>query len=419
MSFVGLQLKPFSFTQRYVGLLFSVCVLALVTGCEQAKRPQEAGSVAKKVEETRVTLAEAEKFAKEYLSAIDRRNTNKIQELIYWDALVDRIFKDLPNNSVRREYETSSKKILSKFAKGIKLETGDGGNYGLLRIVLRGKDRHVIFRLVTGSASPVGGGRLNYHNLRLVKHRGKVRADDIYVARMGAWMSETYRTAIQPVLLQSQRSPVGFTSQQQKEMDVFLLMAKMSQAAQMGKHAEASKIYEELPEDLQKSKNVMSTRMLVPERDEFFKAADAMLEEYPGSPAVGLRLMDFGMKNRDLPTLQRAGEALAKWTTGDSYIDLNIAALLLKMEKVDEAVELSKDIDVRDWDFKYPVVLKYNIALAAKDNETILECLRIFRDNYDDDIKAILKTEACKDFIVSLEYIDLKNEGFTPRSTGR
>jgi len=70
MNFVGLRLKPVSVTQSYSRLLLSICALtlALVTGCEEAKIPSENERVeeplvVKKVDENKVTAAEAKKFA--------------------------------------------------------------------------------------------------------------------------------------------------------------------------------------------------------------------------------------------------------------------------------------------------------------------------------------------------------------------
>ena len=418
MNFVGLRLKPVSVTQSYSRLLLSICALtlALVTGCEEAKIPSENERVeeplvVKKVDENKVTAAEAKKFAKEYLYAIKKPDTEKLLKLLDWDAIVDRIFLNLSGrDSVRKEYELGGRKILSRFSREIRLGTDGEGSYALLKTVLRGKDRHVIFRAVTGSSAPAGGGRIDYHNLRLIKIDGKIRADDIYVARSGAWLSETSRSTLRPVLLQSQKPKVGFTTEQKAEMNTYLKMAEVIKAAQTGNHTEASKLYEQLPEELKKSKSVLTARLVANEREEFFKAADAMISHYPNSPAVGLYFIDFGLKNKDLPTIKKGKEILEKWTAGDPYVDLNLAAATLQSGDVEEATEIVKTIDVGDFDFRYPVYVKFNLALRAEDNETTLECCRILRDDYGVDIKELLKAKICQKFRESLEYVDLKND---------
>ena len=414
MRFVGLRLKPFLHPQNYLGLLFSVCTLALVAGCEQAGRPRDTGGLqprTEKVNDDKVTVAEAEKFAKQYLSAIDRQDTKKIVELVHWDAIVDRSFKGLPtNNDFYKEYSTGAKSILGNFSKGIQSETAVGGSYALLKTVRRGKDRHAIFRLVTGASAPAGGGSINYHNLRLIKLDGKVRADDIYIARAASWLSESYRNAIRPVLLKKERPVGGFTAKHIKELEDNQLITDMVKAARSGNAAEASRIYQQLPEDVRNEKTVLTTRLLVTERDDFLEAVEAMLSKYPDSPAVGLRLIDFGNQQEDLPMIKRARELLEKWTGGDSYIDLNVAFVMLKSGKVDEAAELNRAVAVGDFDFINPIFLKYKIALAAKDNKTLLTCFRALRDDFDEDIKKILKSDECSDFVESLEYVDLKND---------
>jgi len=403
MSPVGIYLKPISLTQCFRGLLLCACILATVAGCEQAKRPSDAGGkapVAKKVDENRVTAAEAKKFAKEYLSAINRPDTEKLLELVDWDAIVDRIFVDLPTeNAIYQEYASGGKKYLAKVSQGIRQETENGGNYALLKTVLRGKDRHAIFRVVSGGSAPSGAGRINYHNLRLIRDGGKVRADDIYLARAASWYSEVYRTALQPVLLQSRKSAVGFTSSQREKMKTYKSIAALVNTAKLGNHAEASRLYQQLDEDTKKTKSVLAARMLANERDEFFKAADEMVSHYPNSPAVGLRFMDFGMVNEDLPTIKRASEMLEKWTAGDPYIDLNVAAITLRSGNVDEATEIIRKIDARKFNFRYPVFLKFTLAIAAKDNEMILDCCRILRDDYEEDMKKLLSAKACQDFV--------------------
>jgi len=414
MSFVGVHVNPFSPTQCYMGPLFFVCALVLMTGCEQAGSPRDAVSpppVVEKVDENVVTSAEAEKFAKKYSTAINKQRTRELLELVYWDAIVDRVFNGLSTESaVYKEYSLAAKNILGGFSKGVHAETKDGGSYSLLKIVRRGKDRHAIFRLVTGASTPAGGGRINYHNLRLIKRRGQVSADDIYIASTGSWFSETYRSAIQPALLQSEKSAAGFTSLQREEMEGYQRVAAMVTAARSGKHAEAAELFDQLPEDAKKTKVVLTARMLATERDEFFAATEAMLSQYPGSTAAALSMMDFGMRQKDLPTLKRASELLKKWTAGDPYIDLNVAAVMSSLGQVDEAAELSKEIDVRKFGFIHPVYQKYKIALASKDNKVLLECFRIFRDDYGEDIKKVLESEECQNFVESLEYLDLKND---------
>ena len=417
MSFAGHPAASFSMTKIYFGLLCSVFTVVLTAGCQQSVKPQErvrqqrAPVVAPKVDENKITDAEANAFVKAFLSAIDKQSTTKLVELVDWDAIVNRIFKDQSTKSVfYKEYSAGGKKILGRFSKGIQSETGRGGNYDLLKIVRRGKDRHAIFRLVTGAASPAGGGLINYHNLRLIKQKGKVRADDIYIGRVGAWLSENYRSSLKPAILKSKESPVGFTSEQREQMEVYRLAAQMDRAARMGKYAESTELFQQLPEDVKKTKIVLTTRLLATNRDELFKAAEEMLAEYPGSPAVGLRLMDFGMKQRDLPALEQARELLAKWTGGDPYIDLNVATAKAKLGSLEEAIEMSQGIDISKFNFENPVFLKLNIALAAKDNVTLLECFRILRDKFDQDMKEFLKTEACQNFVESLEYLDYKND---------
>ena len=414
MRFVGLFLKPFSLTQCYLGLLFSVCTLALVTGCEQAGSPRDTGGepvVTEKVNENEVTVAEAEKFAKEYLSAVKKQRTTKLVKLVDWNTLVDRIFSGQPTNTIfYKKYTKGANRVLGRFSKSIDTETEGGGNYALLKIVRRGKDRHVIFRLVTGTSSAAGGGRIDYHNLRLVKHHRKVLADDIYVARTGSWLSESHRTNLRFVQLQGDEPVGGFTSQQREELEQFKLIAEMTRATQSGNQSEASKIYEKFPEDIKTSKNVLVARLLATEREEFFKAADAMIAEHPSSPAVGLSLIDFGMRQKDLPTLKRASEMLQKWTGGDTYVDLNVAAVMLSEGDADKAAEMTKEIDLREFDFVNPVLLQLKIALASKDNVLLLECFRILRDDHDEDINKLLKSPVFTDFVDSLEYLDLKND---------
>ena len=417
MRLVGFHLKPFSLTQCYLGLLFSVCTLALVTGCEQPRSPRDNGSdplVTEEVNKNEVTVAEAEKFAKQYLSAIRKRSGTKLVPLVHWGTLVDRIFSGQPTNTgFYEKYSNGAKTILGRFSKGINSETEGGGSYALLKTVRRGKgreDRHAIFRLVTGTSSPAGGGRIDYHNLRLVKLNGKVRADDIYIARKGSWLSESHRTNLRLVQLQREEPVGGFTSEQREELKQFESIAAMSTATQSGNYAEASKIFQELPEDVKKSKQVLALRLVATDRDEFFKAAEAMSAEHPGSPAVGLSFLDFGMRQKDLPTLKRASELLEKWTGGDTYIDLNVAAVTLTLGNAEEAAEMAREIDLREFDFVNPVLLQIKIALSSKDYTTLVECFRILRDDHDENINEILKTDAFADFVDSLEYLDLKND---------
>ena len=414
MSFIGLQFKPILLMRCYQGLLLSVFTLALVTGCEQAASPRDAGVEARateKVNENKVTAAEAKQFAKEFLSAINRQDLKKIQQLVYWKAIVDRIFVGLPiDNEFYRKYSTGAKTILGKFSNDIETETGAGGSYSLLKIIRRGKDRHVIFRTVSGTSAPSGGGHVNYHNLRLIKIDEQVRADDIYIARAGSWMSEIIKKSLRPILLKSERPLDGFSAEHIKEIEEARLIAGMVEATRSGDKSEALKVYQQLPEDVKNTKTVLGARLLATEGDEFLEAVEAMVSKYPNNPAVGLSLIDYGTRQEDLEMLKRATELLEKWTGGDPYIDLAVAVVMSKLGQADEASELTREISLKEFDFINPVFLKYKIALASKDNETLLECFRALRDDYDQDISQILEADVCKDFVESIEYVDLQND---------
>jgi len=123
-----------------------------------------------------------------------------------------------------------------------------------------------------------------------------------------------------------------------------------------------------------------------------FLRLPTQIAEDPSSPAVGLSLMDFGMRQKDLPTLKRASEMLQKWTGGDTYVDLNVAAVMLTEGDADKAAEMSKEVDLRGFGFVNPVLLQLKIALASKDNVSLLECFRILRDDHDEDINKLLKS---------------------------
>ncbi len=399
------SLRGVSMRWWVVVMLMCVCAGGCDSSAVRPLPPQRLPAISNTdaVDTDDLTVAEARQFAVQWQQAIANQDTAKVKQLVSWSTIVDNALAGLPmrvRRADRNGFAQGSATFLDNFAQLIGQEMDAGGEYQKLRVANRGKRLHVIFRLI-------GQSGLNYHDLRLVKQDGVVRIDSIFFATTGETVSTTLRNTAAPAF--ASRNLLGTLSgEAKKSLDEIKQQAQMVRAHTQGDNAEALRLYNAMPDRLKKTRTCMLIRISATdfETDEeaYLNAIEEYLAAFPGSPSIGILLADVGILKMDSDLLKQSRAQITKFCGGDPYFDLTVASGLCTIGDTRSGLELSHGIDPATIKNDDAHDLKMTIGLLTEDFDTVLEQLRILRDDYGYEFSDFSQVEDFKAFSQSPQH---------------
>ncbi len=398
----------------FLSLLF---LLSIGFGCENSstkkatptKLPDVDSSVVKSDANAKAEVSdeEAERFADEWVQAIVEKDTSTAGSLIGWREILTRATSSFNIGTKQKQQLVdgalrATPQLVGEISNGL----DKGGDYRSIRVSRRGGDSFALFRLV----DPELG--FNYHLMRLKNVRGRVRADQFFVAMTGEEMSDTFRNLLEPAVKSMGIAGrlTGAREQVEKDMD---LQKKMKTAVEAGRFKQALRIYKGMSEKLQKTKIPMLLRISATDIEDekaYGKAIDDFLELFPDDSAVGIVTLDAGVMRNDPDLLIQGYEALSRWTGGDPYLDLMVAANLSEMGLKDKAKEIADSVDAESVGLADAHDYVMTIAINAEDHAETLKQLRILRDDYGYQFLDLQGVEGYEAFVKSPEFKQWQND---------
>ena len=402
------QVNPFQ-SRAWLSLFF--CFLIASTGCDSKTTsspnltlpPADSGTSSAN-SEPRVTVAEAEAFAEAWENCIETGEGKAGGELISWIGIVNRTLKPFKVDAEFRKGFTRGalSKIGPSFIDQMKTVLDNGGSYQLVKVISRAGKRHVVFRVV----DPNSG--LNYHDFQLERSNGKVRASHFFIAATGEEFADTLRNLVAPAIASSNSTFGKLNGEQTRQLKTLDDLKKMREAVNAGKKEKVLAIYNSLPAKSQEMKVILIMKMqyLDIEADEatYLETIDQYTKLFPNDPSLGLVTLDAAYLRKDFALLEQARSSLQTWTGGDPYVDLVIGNLLAELNKVEEAVQLTKDIDPGPLGLADAHDFKLTIALANKDYPSVLKGLRALRDQFGYQFSDLRDAEGFEGFVDSPEF---------------
>ncbi|TWU10410.1 hypothetical protein [Allorhodopirellula heiligendammensis] len=355
-----------------------------------------------------VTPAEAEAFGSQWRDAIMTRDGVKVGQLLDFKKIFNRSLEGLVDNErFRNGYLKGAGPAATKFVQSVTPYLTREGAYDLVGAVYRDGQSHVVFRLLDDN------GRINYHDLHLIREAGIVKADELFIAATGEAFSDTLRTVV-GAAAQSQNSFVDRISGQAKaELKRLELQTQISQAIQSGNTEKALQLLDALPEDIKKFKTSMLYRIAAtPVEDEaaYLAAVEGYVAEFPEDASVGLISMDVAVMREDPTMLIAAHEAMTQWTGGDPFLDLMIGANLANLGAVDQARAMVADADVDASPLLEAQDYAATVALATNDHDEVLKRLRIMRDRFGLQFGDLHDNEGFETFVQSPQFEQWESE---------
>ena len=357
-----------------------------------------------------VTADEAEAFANEWEELVRAGDTARGQQLFLFDRIIERTISNLSLDAATatgvRQGLRQSQPMVGLLNMLHQAET-NGGHYRAVRTAVRGGHQHVVFRLVDAS------GALNYHDLRLVRDGGTVRADQLFVAATGEELADTMTNAMAPAA-QSQQSIVGrLDGTAAKRTADLKHQAEMMNQIRAGQKQQALQTYEKISEEGRKSKITQLGRVMatsVEDEKQYLTVLDEYAARFPNDPSLALISLDASYLRKDAERLRSSYDAVQKWTGGDDYLTLMVSSLLAQIGEPQQATELYKSVDVSTIELAQMHDFGLSLSLELQNHDATLLHLRLLRDQFGYQFDDLSAAEGFENFAKSEQFKQWANE---------
>jgi hypothetical protein len=347
-----------------------------------------------------ISNQEATDWANEWEQAMVGNQPETIERLFDWEGLYTRTAA--PLNLSSRELASFEKGLResnmgSNVASQIAMACASGGSYRVVRLVRRDGVLHAVFRLQSLESG------LNYHDLRLVRKDGQIIGDRLFVATTSEELADTLRALALPLAKKNVA-----TAEKREDEAAFESIIEMMTAARAGETERTKSLYKTLPVRYQNSKNALLAMIMATSpsenEEEYLAIIDKYSKNFPNDPALGLLVIDAAILEEDWDLLESSRQQIQAWTGGDALIDLMVAAALARGGELERANERSKGIDPATLQIAPAHDLKLVIALLNDDHPTVLQQLRILRDEYELEVPGVETDPDFAGFRDSPEY---------------
>jgi tetratricopeptide (TPR) repeat protein len=256
-----------------------------------------------------VTKEEAMDFAQKVEMSIGNREETFLNEAIDADIMLKRA--DLPNGKDTRSFkEGFSNKM--RLGTVVTKAISNLGTYSFVKEYENDKDksRHVIFRMYED-------GKLNYHDMELVKVKGATRVADIYIYITGEKLSETLSNFYLQVSTEVRKTGNDDLTWMKK-------IPEMRDQVQQQNYREALDIYNTIPGKMKTGKLVQVMHISICSglsNDEYAAALDEYQELFPNEPNTALLMLDGYVIHEEYDKALAAVNQLDKQINTDPFLD--------------------------------------------------------------------------------------------------
>jgi tetratricopeptide (TPR) repeat protein len=399
--------RKFSRNRLFRWLLACSAATALsIAGCEKATPPDPtvSGSVATYGEMP--TDEQCHEFAKALAEALASEDAAAVNRLVDQDAILDRATAGIEISvAKKRGFVTGAKSALNgpnNLLSQISAQANKGKNYKLLRIHTVGEQKRALFRLLSEAAG------VNYHDFVLVRQSdGKVRAADVYFVLAAEMLSQNIRRGYIALAAEESRSVLDKLTK--AEGDLVKHIGKVQQMSKSARSApqEALTIYRQLPDSLQKDKNILLIRMMAARSVDEMQYDEAMRDfrtYHPNDPCVDLVGLDSLFIHKRYPQARAALDRLDKSLGGDPYLDVLRATSYSEEKQYKKAMECARKAIAAEKDLEQAHWILITAALKQKDFAEVTRALIVLEKDLGLEIGDLTTLDEYAEFVKSPQY---------------
>lgn len=269
------------------------------------------------------------------IEASVREDGKEADGLLDRGVLVERSLKDTPGDAKMKAGFRAG--LLQSFSLGpavAKVLGENGGTYTFLRLRTEGGSRRALFRMVLGET-------FNYHDYRIEAGAGgAVKATDVHIFLSGEWLSETFRRSYLGMVAAEPGMLGKLTGKENEYVKGLSKINEMTSLKQKGQAAEALKVFDALPPEIQKDKMALLLRYQAAVEaapEDLPKILADFEKAHPGDaclPAISIGAhAQAGRLDKALSAL----DAVDKSVGGDAYLDVQRGSVHLRGKAYDKA----------------------------------------------------------------------------------
>ncbi len=288
------------------------------------------------------TPEEARQFAERMIDVLKRGDSEGMNALIDWDALLERttagidVAPEVRDGFIKgvKEARNAPGSLVTELIGAVRR----GGEISLLRVHLVDKSPRALLRM----AFPENGG-VNYYDMVLTRRPdGEVRAVDLFVYISGELFSQTLRKGyIQLAAYENRNFLDKLTGREQTFVQNLPKMKRMTDAIAAGQYDQALATFDELPEDLKHEKLFLLIRIRAAQAKDDMTLYAATIEDlrkhYPDDPSINFLSIDGYVLKKEFDKALASIDRLDANLGGDPYLNVLRAGILLQQGKNEEA----------------------------------------------------------------------------------
>lgn len=263
-------------------------------------------------QEQPVTKDEALKLAHSIENSMKRRSAAKFNEAFDAEAMAARIQK-AGDNKINKLMLKGAVEGFREGSMGTQLVTsmGKGGSYELVKQYEKDNKQHVIFRLFSVD------GKVNYHDLELVKKKGQIRIADMFVYLSGENISTTMAQTLASM-------NENYDNMDKKSREKLGNLNEIRKALNAGKYEEAEKLYQQLPSVIKEQKMAKVIHISIASglgEDVYMQALNDFERDYPHAPNLFLMKVDAYILKKNYQGAMHAVNQLDSLIDKDHFLD--------------------------------------------------------------------------------------------------
>jgi hypothetical protein len=322
----------------------------------------------------KLSQEELEDFAGRYERAFASGDANAVFRLIDFETIIDTALAGLDGEDeffvgVREGARPAFRRTFEQLVQGA---GGDGFQF-LRAHQVDGRPR-VLFRLATAD------GGLNYHDVLVDRHDGRIVAVDMVFSASGELLSQTWRRVLLPGLMQiNQRSSLRLSSTDRDMLDHYDTIARISELQQQQEFQQALGQFNSLPASLRELKPLRLMRVLISadvNDDEYLAAMEDYRNAFPGDPSLLLIEVDYFLLRKETEAALSTIDQLDAAVEGDPYLNLIRSRIMVDSKRWDEGRRLAEQF-IKDfpqlqdgyWHLAY-------LGTLQPDHDLVLETLK-------------------------------------------
>jgi len=176
-----------------------------------------------------------------------------------------------------------------------------------------------------------------------------------------------------------------------------------------GEYQQVIKRYYELPETVQKEKEILLLRLNAAawlDKKERVAAFDDLKKNLGNDPALPMLTIDLAIREKDVEAALKAIESYDTLVGGDPYFDILRANALEEGGRAKEAVEFARKAVAAIPDLRLAHVALLQAYVSAKDYPNATLALSEFDSHYEVNLKSILTAPKFAEFVASQSFQD-------------